>query len=140
MTKEALSALFVELNPETQLELYKIWQDNQDAAVSRLLEIAKEKGQEGYDVETVKRLIEEFITEVEKNDDDIDIELTDTMLSAVAGGGIGSNKWQAQIMASKTRSNAIQIKDNVENAMMKERNLKLRGEMGSNYYTPGYRH
>ena len=87
MTKESLSALFAELNPETQLELYKIWQDNQDAAVSRLLAVAKKKGQEGYDFETVKRLIEEFITEVEKNDDDNDIELTETMLSAVAGGG-----------------------------------------------------
>ena len=83
--KEAAS-LINELNQETQLELYKSWQHNQDAAISRLVEIAKEKGQTGYDSATVKRLIEEFIAEVEKNDENEDVELSEGELAAVSGG------------------------------------------------------
>ena len=86
--KEAAS-LISELGQDTQLELYKTWQSNQDAAVSRLVEMAKEKGQTGYDAVTVKRLIEEFIAEVEKNDENEDLELKEGELSAVAGGGAG---------------------------------------------------
>jgi len=83
--KEAAS-LINELSQDTQLELYKTWQSNQEAAVTRLVEIAKEKGQTGYDAETVKRLIEEFIAEVEKNDENEDLELNEGELAAVAGG------------------------------------------------------
>ena len=83
--KEAAS-LISELSQDTQLELYKSWQSNQYAAVSRLVEIAKEKGQTGYDSATVKRLIEEFISEVEKNDENEDLELNEGELAAVAGG------------------------------------------------------
>ncbi len=84
--KEAAS-LISELSQDTQLELYKTWQSNQDAAVSRLVEMAKEKGQTGYDAVTVKRLIEEFIAEVQKNDENEDVELNEGELAAVAGGG-----------------------------------------------------
>ena len=81
------ATLINELSQETQLELYKTWQSNQEAAVSRLVEMAEEKGQTGYDAATVKRLIEEFIAEVEKNDENDDLELKEGELTAVAGGG-----------------------------------------------------
>ncbi len=83
--KDAAS-LINELSQETQLELYKSWQHNQDGAVAKLVEIAKEKGQAGYDSVTVKRLIEEFIAEVQKNDENEDLELREGELSAVSGG------------------------------------------------------
>ena len=83
--KEAAS-LINELSQDTQLELYKTQQSNQEAAVNRLVEMAKEKGQTGYDAVTVKRLIEEFIAEVEKNDENEDLELKESELTAVAGG------------------------------------------------------
>ena len=86
--KDAAS-LINELSQETQLELYKSWQHNQEAAVSRLVEIAQEKGQTGYDSATVKRLIEEFIAEVQKNDENEDLELSEAELSAVSGGNLG---------------------------------------------------
>ena len=86
--KEAAS-LINELSQDTQLELNKTWQSNQDAAVTRLVEMAKEKGQKGYDAETVKRLIEEFIAEVEKNDENEDVELKEGELTAVSGGSHG---------------------------------------------------
>ena len=86
--KDAAS-LINELSQETQLELYKSWQHNQEAAVSRLVEIAQEKGQTGYDSATVKRLIEEFIAEVEKNDENEDVELSEGELAAVSGGQLG---------------------------------------------------
>ena len=89
--KEAAS-LISELSQDTQLELYKSWQSNQDAAVSRLVEIAKEKGQTGYDAVTVKKLIEEFIAEVEKNDENEDLELKEGELAALAGGHGGRQK------------------------------------------------
>jgi len=84
--KEAAS-LINELSQETQLELYKSWQLNQEEAVSRLVDMAKEKGQAGYDAATVKRLIEEYISEVEKNDENEAIELREEELSVVSGGG-----------------------------------------------------
>ena len=74
--KDAAS-LINELSQDTQLELYKSWQHNQEAAVSRLVEIAEEKGQTGYDAATVKRLIKEFIAEVQKNDENEDLELSE---------------------------------------------------------------
>ncbi len=83
--KEAAS-LINQLSQETQLELYKTWQSNQEAAVTRLVEIAKEKGKTGYDAVTVKKLIEEFIAEVEKNDENEDLELREEELMAMAGG------------------------------------------------------
>ena len=83
--KEAAS-LISELGQDTQLELYKSWQSNQEAAVTRLVEIAKEKGKTGYDAVTVKKLIEEFIAEVEKNDENDNLELKEGELAAVAGG------------------------------------------------------
>ena len=79
-------SLINELNRDTQLELYKSWQHNQEAAVSRLVEIAQEKGKAGYDSATVKRLIEEFIAEVEKNDENENVELSEGELAAVSGG------------------------------------------------------
>ena len=82
--KDAAS-LINELSQEMQLELYKSWQHDQEAAVSRLVEIAQEKGQTGYDAATVKRLIEEFIAEVQKNDENEDLELREEELSAVSG-------------------------------------------------------
>ena len=91
--KEAAS-LINELSQETQLELYKSWQHNQEAAVSRLVEIAKEKGKAGYDAETVKRLIEEFIADVQKNDENEDLELREGELASVSGGDRGS-KWKS---------------------------------------------
>ncbi len=113
--KDAAS-LINELSQETQLELYKSWQHNQEAAVSRLVEIAKEKGQTGYDAATVKRLIEEFIAEVQKmiaigaennvsftveevktylreldeEDEFDDVELNEAALAAVSGGARGT--------------------------------------------------
>jgi len=42
-----------------------------------LVEMAKEKGQIGYDAASVKRLIEEFILEVQKNDENEDVELSE---------------------------------------------------------------
>ena len=51
-----------------------------------LLKIAKEKGQTGYDAVTVKKLIEEFIAEVEKNDENEDLVLKEGELAAVSGG------------------------------------------------------
>ena len=89
--KEAES-LINELSQDTQLELYKSWQSNQDVAVSKLVEMAEEKGQTGYDAVTVKRLIEEFIAEVEKNDENEDLELKEGELAAVAGGTDGAMK------------------------------------------------
>ena len=83
--KDAAS-LINELSQDTQLELYKSWQHNQEAAVSRLVEIAQEKGKAGYDSATVKRLIEEFIAEVEKNDENENVELSEGELAAVSGG------------------------------------------------------
>ena len=83
--KDAAS-LINELSQETQLELYKSWQHNQETAVSRLVEIAQEKGQAGYDATTVKRLIEEYIAEVQKNDENEELELRVEELAAVAGG------------------------------------------------------
>ena len=83
---KAAASLISELSQETQLELYKSWQHNQDGAVAKLVEIAKEKGQTGYDSATVKRLIEEFIAEVEKNDENEDVELSEGELAAVSGG------------------------------------------------------
>jgi len=55
--------------------------------------MAKEKGQTGYDAVTVKTLIEEFIAEVEKNDENEDLELKEGELSAVAGGHGSSPKY-----------------------------------------------
>ncbi len=52
-------------------------QNNQEGAVRWLVEIAKEKGQAGYDEATLKRLIEEFIAEVLKNDENQDLELSE---------------------------------------------------------------
>ena len=78
--------LINDLSQDTQLELYKTWQSNQDAAVSRLVEMAKEKGLKDYYAVTVKRLIEEFIAEVEKNDENEDLELREEELMAMAGG------------------------------------------------------
>ena len=89
--KDAAS-LINELSQETQLELYKSWQHNQDGAVAKLVEIAKEKGQTGYDSATVKRLIEEFIAEVQKNDENEDLELSESELAAVSGGGLLTRK------------------------------------------------
>ena len=89
--KDAAS-LINELSQDTQLELYKSWQNNQEAAVSRLVEIAKEKGQTGYDAATVKRLIEEFIAEVEKNDENEDLELREGELASVSGGWINIDR------------------------------------------------
>ena len=80
------ATLINELSQDTQFELYKTWQSNEDAAVSRLVEMAKEKGQTGYDAVTVKRLIEEFIAEVEQNDENEDLELREAELAAVSGG------------------------------------------------------
>ena len=85
--KDAAS-LINELSQETQLDLYKSWQHHQEAAFNRLVEIAKEKGQAGYDAGTVKRLIEEFVAEVQKNDENEDLELSEGELAAVSGGGI----------------------------------------------------
>ena len=91
--REEAGLLFNELSQETQLELYKNWQLNQDEAVSKLVEIAKDKGKVGYDAETVKRLIEDFIAEVEKHDESEDLELSAAELSAVSGGGgLGTKK------------------------------------------------
>ena len=91
---KAAASLISELSQETQLELYKSWQHNQDAAISRLVEIAKEKGKTGYDSATVKRLIEEFIAEVEKSDENEDLELREGELASVSGGDRGS-KWKS---------------------------------------------
>ena len=91
--KDAAS-LINELSQDTQLELYKSWQHNQEAAVSRLVEIAQEKGKAGYDAETVKRLIEEFIADVQKNDENEDLELREGELASVSGGDRGS-KWKS---------------------------------------------
>ena len=83
--KDAAS-LINELSQDTQLELYKSWQSNQEAAVSRLVEIAKGKGKAGYDAATVKRLIEEFIADVQKNDENEDVQISEAELTAVSGG------------------------------------------------------
>jgi len=52
-------------------------QNNQEAAFRWLVEIAKEKGQAGYNAATLKRLIEEFIAELQKNDENEDLELSE---------------------------------------------------------------
>ena len=100
--KDAAS-LINELSQETQLELYKSWQNNQEAAVSRLVEIAKEKGQTGYDAATVKSLIEEFIAEVQKNDENEDVELREEELSAVSGG-CGGSREKGRLLDNKSPS------------------------------------
>ena len=46
----------------------------------------KAKRQTGYDSVTVKRLIEEFIADVQKNDENEDVELREEELAAVSGG------------------------------------------------------
>ena len=56
--------------------------------------MAKEKGQAGYDAATVKRLIEEFIAEVQKNDENEDLELKEEELTAVAGGNVQKSEQQ----------------------------------------------
>ena len=99
--KEAAS-LISELSQDTQFELYKTWQSNEDAAVSRLVEMAKEKGQTGYDAVIVKRLIEEFIAEVQKNDENEDLELKEGELMAVAGG----INWNARAVKNGMKDNA----------------------------------
>ncbi len=57
-------------------------QNNQEGAVRWLVEIAKQKGQTGYDAATLKRLLEEFIAEVQKNDEKEDLELSEEQLAA----------------------------------------------------------
>ena len=83
---EEAGLMFNELSQETQLEIYKNWQDNQDEAISRLVEIANAKGKVGYDAETVKSFIEEFFAEIEKYDENDDLELSAAELSAVSAG------------------------------------------------------
>ena len=100
------ATLINELSQETQLELYKTWQSNQEAAVSRLVEMAEEKGQTGYDAATVKRLIEEFIAEVQKNDENEDLELKEGELMAVAGGV----NWNARAVKNGMKDNQINYK------------------------------
>jgi len=52
-------------------------QNNQEGAVRWVVEMAKKKGQAGHDAATLKRLIEEFIAEVLKNDENEDLELSE---------------------------------------------------------------
>jgi len=76
------------LSQDTQLELYMSWQTNQEETITKLVEIAKENGQKDYDAATVKRLIAEFTTGIEKDDENEDLELNSEELTAVAGGGM----------------------------------------------------
>jgi len=76
------------LSQDTQLELYMSWQTNQEETIARLVEIAKENGQKDYDAATIKRLIAEFTTDIEKDDENEDLELNSEELTAVAGGGM----------------------------------------------------
>ena len=69
-------------------------QNNQEGAVRWVVEMAKKKGQAGHDAATLKRLIEEFIAEVEKSDENEDLELREGELASVSGGDRGS-KWKS---------------------------------------------
>ena len=124
--KEAAS-LINELSQETQLELYKSWQHNQEAAVSRLVEIAKEKGKAGYDAETVKRLIEEFIADVQKNDENEDLELREGELASVSGGKSGTII-RGKREGGSTRDQDSQSQQNMAWKNAEEEQEKQRGQ------------
>ena len=72
--------------PELQQELFRLMTSSPDAAISRMVEIAGEKG-----LTVSKEEVRGFLREMDEDDEFDDIELDAIALTAIAGGfGVGS--------------------------------------------------
>ena len=72
----------VKVAPEVQQELFTLMTSNPDSAISRMVEIAAEKG-----LTVSKEEVRGFLRQMDDDDEFDDIELDAVALVAIAGGG-----------------------------------------------------
>ena len=80
-TLEHFKEVRMKVAPEVQQELFTLMTSNPDSAISRMVEIAAEKG-----LTVSKEEVEGFLREMDDSEEFDDIELDAVALVAIAGG------------------------------------------------------
>ena len=80
-TLEQFKEVRMKVAPEVQKELFQLMTSNPDSAISRMVEIAGEKG-----LTVSKEEVRGFLREMDDSDEFDDIELDAVALTAIAGG------------------------------------------------------
>ena len=80
-TLEQFKEVRMKVAPEVQKELFQLMTSNPDSAISRMVEIAGEKG-----LTVSKEEVRGFLREMDDSDEFDDIELDAVALAAIAGG------------------------------------------------------
>ena len=83
-TLEQFKEVRVKVSPEVQQELFTLMTSNPDDAISRMVEIAAEKG-----LTVSKKEVKGFLREMDDSEEFDDIELDAVALVAIAGGAMG---------------------------------------------------
>ena len=82
-TIEQFKELQTALSSEDQAQIAELYITNREAAVTKMIAIAADKG-----VTLTSDEVQSFISEMDEDDEFDDIELTAAALSSIAGGGI----------------------------------------------------